>query len=312
MIRIRSFEPDDLTPVVRLLQRTLTADPMTSEVFQRKVLLDPNFDPRSALVAETDEIVGFALGITRKLPIEDQLPDFDRGWITLIAVAPEEQRRGIGTEIFERLLPYYEGKGAKSVWVSPYAPNYFAPGVDVKSYPGAVEFFRKLGFVEAYRPLSMDASLLNLKTPAWVVEKAEALGLEGARVEAFRPELTLPLLDFVKTEFPGDWQRYIRESLAAITIGRFRLDQVWLAHEDGRVLGFAQHDAERFGPFGVAASQRGRGIGAALLFKCLGAMRDNGLHNAWFLWTDDKTARLYGEAGFTETRRYAVMKKMLE
>jgi GNAT superfamily N-acetyltransferase len=116
----------------------------------------------------------------------------------------------------------------------------------------------------------------------------------------------------MKAEFPGDWQRYIRETMSKIALGQYSKDQIWTALDGERVLGFAQHEGERFGPFGVAASERGRGIGAVLLFKCLHTMRDKGLHNAWFLWTDDKTARLYAAAGFAETRRYAVMRKVLE
>jgi GNAT superfamily N-acetyltransferase len=299
--------------VVDLLKRTLVADPMTSEVFQRKVLLDPNFDTRSALVAEErGMVVGFALGITRKLPIEDQAPDFDRGWITLMAVDLKFQRQGIGQELLRHIEAYSKEKGVKSVWVSPYAPNYFSPGIDVNAYPGAIEFFKKDGYEEVYRPLSMDASLLGLETPEWVIEKERELPNAGVRVEQFRPSHILPILEFMKSEFPGDWQRYIRETMTRITRGPDTSDSVWIAIENGRVLGFAQHEGERFGPFGVASSERGRGIGAVLLFKCLHAMRDKGLHNAWFLWTDDKTAKLYMEAGFRETRRYAVMRKTLE
>jgi hypothetical protein len=38
-------------------------------------------------------------------------------------------------------------------------------------------------------------------------------------------------------------------------------------------------------------------------------MRNTGLHNAFFLSTDDKAAKLYAQAGFLESRRYALMKK---
>jgi N-acetylglutamate synthase-like GNAT family acetyltransferase len=100
--------------------------------------------------------------------------------------------------------------------------------------------------------------------------------------------------------------------MTKITLGEFRPDNVWIAHESGRVRGYCQHDnAGRFGPFGVSASERGRGIGAVLLFRCLHAMRSKGLHNAWFLWTDDKVAKLYAEAGFRESRRFALLKKRL-
>jgi GNAT superfamily N-acetyltransferase len=309
---VRPFMPSDIDPIVSLLKRTLTADPMTSGIFQRKALLDPNFDHRAALVADDGGVIGFMLVLTRKLPIEDQAPDFDRSWITLMAVEPSRQRQKVGTKLMGTLEAYLKGKGARSIWVSPYAPNYFSPGVDADAYPGAIEFLSKNGYAEVYRPLSMDASLLGLRTPEWVDQKARQLAAEGVRIEQFTPEHILPLLNFMKAEFPGDWQRYIRETMSKIALGQYSKDQIWTALDGERVLGFAQHEGERFGPFGVAASERGRGIGAVLLFKCLHTMRDKGLHNAWFLWTDDKTARLYAAAGFAETRRYAVMRKVLE
>lgn len=182
----------------------------------------------------------------------------------------------------------------------------------MNAHPGAIEFFSKNGFVEVYRPLSMDASLLKLRTPEWVLEKERQLESEGVAFETFEPRHILPLLEFMRQEFPGDWQRYIRETMIGIALGQYWPNQLWVAVGGATVLGFAQHEGEHFGPFGVAAAQRGRGIGAVLLFKCLHTMRDNGRHNAWFLWTDDKTAKLYAEAGFVETRRYAVMRKVMD
>lgn len=298
--------------VVALLNRCLPADPITIETFQRKVLIDPNFDAHGAPVACAGrEVVGFALGLTRRFRLEDAAPDFDRSWITLIAVDERFRRRGIGTGLVREMESYFLRCECTSTYVSPYAPNYFTPGVDAAAYPEALEFFGSVGFAEAYRPIAMDANLVSLQTPEWVRGK-EADLLGKVTVDTYRPELALPLLDFLRSEFPGDWQRFGREAIAKITLGEFRPDNLWIAHEQGRVIGYCQHDnAGRFGPFGVSAAERGRGIGAVLLFRCLHAMRAKGLHNAWFLWTDDKVARLYAEAGFTETRRFRVLKKQI-
>lgn len=318
-VEIRPFEPDDIAQVVALLNRCLVADPITSDTFQRKVLLDQNFDPRGTLVAVTNGgrveargIVGFALGLVRKFKLEDGPPDFDRSWITLMAVDEPFRRQKIGTRLVEALETYFHLNDCKSTYVSSYSPNYFVPGVDVNAYPEALAFFRSLGFEEVVRPLSMDANLVHLATPAWVREKESALLEAGVVFEPFRPELVLPVLDFAKTEFPGDWQRFARDTMTRITTGEYRPDNLWVAREGGQVIGYAQHGSDcRFGPFGVAASQRGRGIGAVLLFRVLHTMRAKGLHNAWFLWTDDKVAKLYSQAGFVESRRFALMRKEL-
>jgi mycothiol synthase len=97
--------------------------------------------------------------------------------------------------------------------------------------------------------------------------------------------------------------------MARITLGESP-SRLIIAHRAGEVLGFSHHDAERFGPIGVATSQRGRGLGHVLMFETLEAQKRAGLHRAWFMWSDDKTAqRLYNVAGFKEMRRFALMRK---
>ncbi len=53
----------------------------------------------------------------------------------------------------------------------------------------------------------------------------------------------------------------------------------FLAEREGLIAGFAAYECTRrgfFGPTGVQQSERGHGIGAALLFRCLESMRDMG------------------------------------
>lgn len=313
-VSIRSYEPADIRDVPALLNKSLTADPITSETFQRKVLLDINYNPRGTLVACADsKLVGFALGMVRRFALEDAAPDADRSWITLFAVDEAYRRRGIGTKLVQGLEDYFASRNCTMTIISGYAPNYFVPGVDPVAYPEALEFFKKMGFAEVYRPLSMDSDLVRLRTPEWLPAKEKGLIEAGVTFEPYRPELILPLLDFMKIEFPGDWQRFLRDAMTRITTGEFHRTNVWIAHVDGKVLGFAMHDNGcRFGPFGVAAKERGRGLGVVLLLKILHSMKAKGLHNAWFLWTDEVAARVYDAGGFAESRRFAYMRKTLQ
>ena len=309
-LAITPYSGEDFYEVVELLKLCLVADPMTPALFTRKVLLDPNFEVEGAVTARVgEELAGFLLAIARRRPLEDGPDDTDRGWITLFAVSPEFRRRGIGTALLAHGIGYLKSRGCKSLAVSPYAPNYWTPGVDEAAYPEAIAYLGKHGFRTVSRPISMDTRLVGgWSIPEWARGRQSALQESGVSFETFDPAHIPALTAFLRAEFPGDWQRYIRETMVEITLGRRADSDLIVCYDNGRIIGFSQHEAERFGPFGVAASERGRGIGAVLLFRTLEIMRRKGHHNAWFLWTDDATAeRVYKAAGFRETRRYSVM-----
>jgi mycothiol synthase len=309
---IRPFQSSDLPGVLRVLNDALVADPISETRFTRQVLLDPNFRAAGAPVAIRDgQVIGFCLAIARQTPLENAPSDVDRGYITLLAVAPAHQRRGVGTQLVQRAEDYLRSQGKSVAMLSSYAPGYFIPGVDVSAYAAGLEFLKKHGWIEVYRPLAMETSLWTWSMPAWVGERREKLAGEGTILVPYAPELTLPLLEFARKEFPGDWVRVVRETAAKILAGDSPTRLV-AAIDRGQVAGFSHYDNERFGPIGVAQSQRGRGVGQVLMFATLQAQREAGFRAAWFLWSDDKTAeRIYNGAGFKETRRFALMKKGL-
>lgn len=146
----------------------------------------------------------------------------------------------------------------------------------------------------------------------WVGEKACKLAGKGLTVSPFTAELTLPLLDFARREFAGDWVRVVREGIARIVTYGDSPARLIAAIDNGTVVGYSHYENERFGPIGVAAAQRGRGLGQVLMYRTLLAQRDAGFRAAWFLWSDDKpAAKLYNGAGFREVRRFALLEKGL-
>lgn len=310
---IRPYRPEDQPAVLRVLEAGMPADPISTARFTRQVLLDPNFRAEGLPVAiMAGEVAGCCLALSRHVPLENAPPDSARGYVTLIAVMPDARRRGMGSRMLDAAEDYLRRQGRSEALVSPYAPGYFLPGVDVQAYEGALGFFTSRGYSEVYQPLAMETSLWDTVRPEWVVAREAELVASGIRFERYSPELTLPLLEFAAREFAGDWVRVVRESAARILAGD-NPDRLFAAHLNGRVLGFVHHENERFGPIGVAAEERGRGLGQVLMFRALDAMRAAGFRTAWFLWSDDRTARrIYDCAGFREVRRFAVLRKALE
>jgi mycothiol synthase len=310
---IRPFHSSETGPAIELLARALPAENLTVERFVRQVLLDPNFAEEGALLAyEEDELAGFVLAVARQAPVEGQLPDRERGYITLLAVDERFRNRGLGARLLDEAEIYLITENRKEVWISPYSPYYFAPGVDVAAYSQGLGFLLRKGFEEIYRPISMEVELQGVRVPEWVQEKEKAALEQGVVFETWKPEATLGLLRFARQEFGADWARYVREAGEAILRGDLP-DRLFFARgAGGRILGFSHYDRDRFGPIGVSSEARGRGLGQILMFRTLEAQRSAGQSRAYFLWSDDATARrLYDAAGFREARRFAVLRKEL-
>lgn len=311
-VTYRPFAGEDLDAVVALLTLALPLEGITRDLFARKVLLDPNFDPAGAPVAIADgSIVGFALAMARRVPLEGAMPDANSGYITLLAVDEQWRDRGVGSGLVERVEAYLSSQSRQLVLISPYSPGYFTPGVDVSTGAEALRFLCNRGYTELYRPLSMSCDPAEAQAPSWVQDRKRTQVAKGLVITPYRSEWTIALLAFAASEFPGDWQRVIRETATRIEEGA-NPERLWLATEHGAVLGFSHYEGERFGPIGIAESQRGRGLGHILMFHTLASMSRAGARKAFFLWSNEQTAaRLYSSAGFTEARRFAVLRKEL-
>ena len=81
------------------------------------------------------------------------------------------------------------------------------------------------------------------------------------------------VLDWVGRHFSRHWVSETSKGLAQTPV------TVWIAVREGKLLGFACHDATAkgfFGPTGVDEAERGQGIGEALLIATLKGMREAG------------------------------------
>lgn len=112
---------------------------------------------------------------------------------------------------------------------------------------------------------------------------------EGIALKRALPADKSRILAFVRLHFNKNWVNEAEYALNREPPACF------LATENGSLVGFACYDASAkgfFGPTGVAKTQRGRGVGAALLFRTLEAMREYGYGYAVIGWVGE-TADFY-------------------
>lgn len=312
---IRTYQSGDEAAFIQTWNQAMPADGITEKVLIDRILTDVNFDPEGLFVAEEEgRIVGGLVAVLRKTPMAGTDLEPHNGWVTAFFVHPDARRRGTGKALMDAADTYFRRHQRTTIYFASYAPNYFVPGIDRVTYPAGAQLLEAQGFKKLYQAAAMDKTLVGFVVPD-DVKRVEA---ERRQENYVIENLTLPYLArviaFIDREFDPDWSRAIRDALK----GGVPMSRILIARHGTEVVGFCLYGGydgvgERFGPFGVAESLRGTGLGKVLLYRCLEQMRHEGLHTAWFLWTGEKepAGHLYLRAGFTISRRFDVMKKSL-
>ncbi len=311
---IRPYRGADEADVLSVWSASMTADSLGEHLFRTKVLLDPNFQPENLPVAVEDgRVVGFVLALTRQVPLFLQGLEPDKAWITAFGVHPDDQRRGIGTAMFQHIVEKLRAAGRKTIDISPYVPNYFVPGVDVNAYPGTLRFLETVGFRRLYDAISMGADLSGFQIPPEIVELERRREAEdGVTIRPVTSADLPELMPFIVKHFGWDWFRHAQDYLLDLFGGANTHHICFLvARRHGEIVGYCQQRLERFGPFGVNPEYRNLGIGRLLLFRCLATMSARHTFFAYFLWTGEDAARLYSLAGFKRRREFAIFHREL-
>ena len=315
MTMLRTFQSGDEKQIVALWNEVLSFDPITLKRFRNQVLLDANFDPQGLIIAEKEgDIAGALLAIRRRLPMTGTDLEEGTGWITFFLVRSADQRIGIGRELMGSAIQFLKMHRVTHVYFSSYAPNYFLPGIDRKTYPAGYEFLQKEGFRRLYSPVAMHRTLMDYTYPSDVKDLKSVRMKEGYTFNKVQDGDLYEVIRFANIEFNPDWGRAIREGI----LQGVDSSQVIVAKKEGRIVGFAMYGGyemirERFGPFGVSDSEQGKGLGKILLHETLFAMKQRTIQGAWFLWTSETTSagHLYRKNGFTTVRKFDVMVKEL-
>lgn len=120
--------------------------------------------------------------------------------------------------------------------------------------------------------------------------------VSGVRVVRVLPPDHTTLLAFVREQFGEGWRNECCQAIA------HQPNSCFVAVRDSQLVGFACYDATAkgfFGPIGVDPTERGRGVGRALLLSCLHAMAWDGYGYAVIGWCDG-AADFYRSVGAVE------------
>jgi mycothiol synthase len=195
------------------------------------------------------------------------------GHVDLIAVHPDERRRGIARALLGRIEAALAGLGAGELVIAGNAPYYAWPGIDVR-YTPAVCAAVALGFEQDEAAWNMTADLTG--------ELPAVAPIEGVTLRRAGPDDVPALAEFALRTFGAGWAGEITHS-----VGRERAGCHVAEDERGEILGFAAYGSSRpswFGPMGTTPAARGRGVGRALLLRCLADQRAAGHERVQIGW----------------------------
>ncbi|MFD2767627.1 GNAT family N-acetyltransferase [Micromonospora eburnea] len=206
-----------------------------------------------------DELIGVLVGSVA--PRDPRL-----GHVDLLAVAPQERRRGVGRALLAEAERRLAGLGATELLLAGNPPYYAWPGIDVRYTPAVCAALR-LGYRQDRTAWNMTADLAEGSPALRTTEPAERrLADRGVTVRRAEPADLPALAAFARATFGGAWDAELAASLGRPGAGAH------LAERDGEPLGFAAYGSSRpswFGPMGTAPAAEGSGIGGVLLRRCL-------------------------------------------
>lgn len=119
----------------------------------------------------------------------------------------------------------------------------------------------------------MPDMLVNLLKIAPLEPILAELREAGVVIRRAQPHEITPVRDFILKNFQPAWADEVSVGYANKPVS------VLIAIRDGQIVGFAAYECTRrnfFGPTGVAKSERGRGVGRALLLASLWGLREMG------------------------------------
>jgi GNAT superfamily N-acetyltransferase len=294
-LTLRALDRRDLPRLLELARPACPELALELDDLVRQVLEDPGGDESLRLGAFAGELlVAAAVAVVR------------RGatavghWKLLVGETPWSAAVAL---VHDAVAEALRDAGALTIETDGAAPMYLLPGLRATDSPGT-RFLGARGYRETERRASMSAVL---------GDELLAVPLEPSRLEsgivlrrAVRADAELLDREITRL-FSAAWAFEAVASVERDPVGTH------VALGNGRLAGFATAGLwarNAFGPMGTAPELERRGIGAALLRRCLADLRWAGQQEAVISWVGPE-AFYERHAGAKRTLEYVVLEKRL-
>jgi beta-N-acetylhexosaminidase len=264
--------------------------------------------------AHNDDLIGFVA------TSQSQRQNERKGHILLLLVAPSYQRRGIGTALHDAALQHLHAAGLRSVQLGGLSPRFWC-GVPT-DLPTAQTFFQVSGWSFSETVYDLVQDLHHYTTPSAIYERTAA---EQIAIEPASPLDEPAILAFEQLHFPNWLPHY---KLAA-SLGDHQDLLVARDQRDNGIVGTtllynAQSHPDRahviwqsvlgddlgaLAAVGVASSERGRGIGIALVARASDLLKQRGARNCYIDWV--VLTDFYARLGYYPWRSYLMSQRDL-
>ncbi len=311
-IQYLNYNQKYLTSLINLWNEELIYDPISRERFLQIIVYDENFDESLALLAvKNKEVIGFVYGVKRKVSYYTRGLEPERGFINYIFVKQQYQRQGIGQNLYNLVENRLASLGAKEITLCAYSPNYLNPGVDI-NYKKGINFLKNNGYDLEVDAVSMSRNLLNYVMDKKVKDQIKNLKEDGITFIKYQDKYFTKLMIFLEKEFGAGWKRNF---ILALQNDEAKDTVIICIDKNDEILGYCMRKIDgndsRFGPIGVATSQRSKGLGGVLFEVMMLEMKKQGIASAYFLWTSGAAIRFYQRHGMEIYRQYKLGRKKI-
>jgi len=325
-VTLKPFKKEMTEEVVKLWNEnayghTIYAE-LSNEEFTSKFLNNPDYKEEGSVVAcDGDKIVGFGNAIYR-LGTD---PAVQPGYITMIVVKIEYQRKGIGTQILKYLEAFLKAEGRtfiRNFFGSPINLKWYVPGYDKHEHAGAPAvpyntpyYYLLLAnrYVSNGQQDAFHVDLTKFEMPQPVLDKIAENEKDGYTITYYDPKLHYGFEEMFDALNHDGFRMAVRNVLAQENPA-----PLLIAQKDGEILGFTgpvrTEPSGRAFLAGVAIHPKAqkRGLGKTMFCELCNRSKQNGAtFMTLFTGSDNRARNIYLYAGLKIVQSFNVMRKDL-